>query len=151
MFTMSDQQQKQQGQLVRLLGWIRVAQAVWAQIPQLSPPKSIFLNKPFSPCVHTPRPMNTFQKCFIKILWSLEAIFGTFLGRCSLDPVGGFKGNARRCSQLALPLGGPPRLLVRWGHFCIESWKNNVRGSIVVSISACHAEDPGSIPGRGGH
>ncbi len=24
-----------------------------------------------------------------------------------------------------------------------------VRGSIVVSISACHAEDPGSIPGRG--
>ena len=25
-----------------------------------------------------------------------------------------------------------------------------VRGSIVVSISACHAEDPGSIPGRGG-
>ena len=25
-----------------------------------------------------------------------------------------------------------------------------IRGSIVVSISACHAEDPGSIPGRGG-
>ena len=24
-----------------------------------------------------------------------------------------------------------------------------VRGNIVVSISACHAEDPGSIPGRG--
>ena len=24
-------------------------------------------------------------------------------------------------------------------------------GSIVVSISACHAEDPGSIPGRGGY
>ena len=24
-----------------------------------------------------------------------------------------------------------------------------VLGSIVVSISACHAEDPGSIPGRG--
>ena len=24
-----------------------------------------------------------------------------------------------------------------------------VRGSVVVSISACHAEDPGSIPGRG--
>ena len=24
-----------------------------------------------------------------------------------------------------------------------------IRGSIVVSISACHAEDPGSIPGRG--
>ena len=27
---------------------------------------------------------------------------------------------------------------------------NMIRGSIVVSISACHAEDPGSIPGRGG-
>ena len=26
---------------------------------------------------------------------------------------------------------------------------NHIRGSIVVSISACHAEDPGSIPGRG--
>ena len=26
----------------------------------------------------------------------------------------------------------------------------HLRGSIVVSISACHAEDPGSIPGRGG-
>jgi hypothetical protein len=25
----------------------------------------------------------------------------------------------------------------------------HIRGSIVVSISACHAEDPGSIPGRG--
>ena len=29
-----------------------------------------------------------------------------------------------------------------WGH-------GQIRGSIVVSISACHAEDPGSIPGRG--
>ena len=27
--------------------------------------------------------------------------------------------------------------------------RSQVRGSIVVSISACHAEDPGSIPGRG--
>ena len=25
-----------------------------------------------------------------------------------------------------------------------------LRDSIVVSISACHADDPGSIPGRGG-
>ena len=25
---------------------------------------------------------------------------------------------------------------------------NHVRGSKVVSISACHVEDPGSIPGR---
>ena len=27
--------------------------------------------------------------------------------------------------------------------------QNHVRGSIVVSISARHAEDPGAIPGRG--
>ena len=27
--------------------------------------------------------------------------------------------------------------------------KQQIRGSIVVSISACHAEGPGSIPGRG--
>ena len=26
---------------------------------------------------------------------------------------------------------------------------NEFRDSIVVSISACHADDPGSIPGRG--
>ena len=25
----------------------------------------------------------------------------------------------------------------------------SIRGSIVASISACHADDPGSIPGRG--
>ena len=34
-----------------------------------------------------------------------------------------------------------------------EMYKNDsliqIRDSIVVSISACHAEDPGSIPGRG--
>ena len=30
---------------------------------------------------------------------------------------------------------------------CKQSFR--IRGSIVVSISACHAEDPGSIPGRG--
>jgi hypothetical protein len=29
-------------------------------------------------------------------------------------------------------------------------WRNaNIRGSIVVSIPACHAGDPGSIPGLG--
>ena len=30
-----------------------------------------------------------------------------------------------------------------------ETTGSHVRGSIVVSISACHAEDPDSIPGRG--
>ena len=33
----------------------------------------------------------------------------------------------------------------------VVAWVDDkqIRGSIVVSISACHAEDPGSIPGRG--
>ena len=31
----------------------------------------------------------------------------------------------------------------------ITGWLNQIRCSIVVSISACHAEDPGSIPGGG--
>ena len=30
-----------------------------------------------------------------------------------------------------------------------ETHNKHILGSIVVSISACHAEDPGSIPGRG--
>ena len=43
--------------------------------------------------------------------------------------------------------GPPPRFHpspVPHAKTCIQ-----FRGSIVVSISACHAEDPGSIPGRG--
>ena len=31
----------------------------------------------------------------------------------------------------------------------IRKFISQIRDSIVVSISACHAEDPGSIPGRG--
>ena len=33
---------------------------------------------------------------------------------------------------------------------CVLLHSYQVLGSIVVSISACHVEDPGSIPGRGG-
>ena len=33
--------------------------------------------------------------------------------------------------------------------FTFLSFDYRVRDSIVVSISACHADDPGSIPGRG--
>ena len=33
--------------------------------------------------------------------------------------------------------------------FSTSSCFYQIRDSIVVSISACHAEDPGSIPGRG--
>ena len=32
---------------------------------------------------------------------------------------------------------------------CTHEAKCRFHGSIVVSISVCHAEDPGSIPGRG--
>ena len=38
-------------------------------------------------------------------------------------------------------------------YFTISMWERHtcqqIRDSIVVSISACHADDPGSIPGRG--
>jgi hypothetical protein len=34
-------------------------------------------------------------------------------------------------------------------HISVSGAISEVRGSIVVSISARHAEDPGSIPGRG--
>ena len=53
---------------------------------------------------------------------------------------------SRNTSSLpAIPLhlfGGPLRM-------CSHRVITNLRCSIVVSISACHAEDPGSIPGRG--
>ena len=35
-------------------------------------------------------------------------------------------------------------------YLCVTEWHaKHVRCSMVVSISACHAEDPGSIPGGG--
>ena len=36
------------------------------------------------------------------------------------------------------------------GSNAVNDNTDQIRGSIVVSISTCHAEDPGSIPGRGG-
>ena len=41
---------------------------------------------------------------------------------------------------------GTPVILMPVTISCNELFR--IRGSIVVSISACHAEDPGSIPGR---
>ena len=44
-------------------------------------------------------------------------------------------------------------MLALWlEYFCIHVLSgrlNSIRGSIVASIPACHAGDPGSIPGRG--
>ena len=37
----------------------------------------------------------------------------------------------------------------RRGEVRVNPVSHHIRGSIVVSISACHAEDPGSIPGGG--
>ena len=42
---------------------------------------------------------------------------------------------------------GTPVILMPVTINCKELFR--IRGSIVVSISACHAEDPGSIPGGG--
>ena len=50
-------------------------------------------------------------------------------------------GPGARCRPCALRFSRSLGALNR--HSC------HIRGSIVVSISACHAEDPGSIPGRG--
>ena len=41
------------------------------------------------------------------------------------------------------------RSLARCDHAFYRDSLQQVRDSIVVSISACHVEDPGSIPGRG--
>ena len=50
---------------------------------KIHPPKQTFFS------MHAyPKADEHIQKCFIKILCSLEAILGTFFGRCSLDPVG---------------------------------------------------------------
>ena len=45
--------------------------------------------------------------------------------------------------------GTETQLSVRIRHESEQRNMQAVLGSIVVSISACHAEDPGSIPGRG--
>ena len=37
------------------------------------------------------------------------------------------------------------------GSNAVNDNTDQIRGSIVVSIFACHAEDPGSLPGRGVH
>jgi hypothetical protein len=48
----------------------------------------------------------------------------------------------------AVVVVSPPTLKTIGGN---ERWHcSQIRGAIVVSIFACHTEDPGSIPGRGG-
>ena len=42
-----------------------------------------------------------------------------------------------------------PNMLRVHGFRFVYSQLHAILGSIVVSISACHVEDPGSIPGRG--
>ena len=54
---------------------------------------------------------------------------------------------AGRMPSAACPCRGARRFATRVPH--TESRTLQIRGSIVVSISACHADDPGSIPGRG--
>ena len=45
----------------------------------------------------------------------------------------------------AIPAQSLPHTAEGWH----ASKSSQIRDSIVVSISACHAENPGSIPGRG--
>ena len=45
----------------------------------------------------------------------------------------------------------PERRSIQWenGLYGKIELAQQIRGSIMVSISACHADDPGLIPGRG--
>ena len=45
--------------------------------------------------------------------------------------------------------GSIPWFSILWYMYLLYISYINVRGSIVVSIPACHAGDPGSIPGLG--
>ena len=54
------------------------------------------------------------------------------------------------CEDLGLKVvRGNPRYGSMYTHLGVQICYTFVRVSIVVSISACHADDPGSIPGRG--
>ena len=53
------------------------------------------------------------------------------------------------CEDLGLKVvRGNPRYGSMYTHLAVQICYTFVRVSIVVSISACHADDPGSIPGR---
>ena len=54
----------------------------------------------------------------------------------------------RVCTPSPMPTLAQPPVAAAYANYFGRLTK--VRGSIVVSISSCHAEDPGSIPGRGG-
>jgi hypothetical protein len=53
------------------------------------------------------------------------------------------------CYSCALPMAEAILLHAEFTSVAALSLSTQIRCSIVVSISACHAEDPGSIPGGG--
>ena len=54
------------------------------------------------------------------------------------------------CGRLGVLDRYAPQMLSSYKNVILSSSSCLILDSIVVSISACHAEDPGSIPGRGG-
>ena len=79
---------------------------------------------------------------------------------CCRDARVGGIGSRSRCTEVLINAATASERETRVNAlyvflFCFESRhrvtqiRGQIRGSIVVSISACHAEDPGSIPGRG--
>ena len=77
-----------------------------------------------------------------------------FTAACSsgMIPASGARGhvaNSRSAEEMEMIRGAPYECS---GSVCVRMRMGSVfsfRWSIVVSISACHAEDPGSIPGGG--
>ena len=55
----------------------------------------------------------------------------------------------QRCYRNARVASTVHGITVSRVHSILCAGRQQLRDSIVVSISACHAEDPGSIPGRG--
>ena len=70
--------------------------------------------------------------------WWLQAPLGTRIG----------ENRARQRAQKHRKYGESATIDLIWGSN-MNCKRRQTRGSIVVSISACHAEDPGSIPDRG--
>ena len=62
---------------------------------------------------------------------------------------GSVKGSLKRFFSIPFVDSGPEAYATMVHSFFDAACGTDFRDSIVVSISACHADDPGSIPGRG--
>ena len=82
---------------------------------------------------------------------NFRSVMGPGKGKETLGVGGSWRALASVASARALCFYGPSFDRASKIHTCLwhRTGVGTVRVSIVVSISACHADDPGSIPGRG--